>query len=294
MSVLVNTIQAQNVGIGTTNPTSALHIVSTDDTALFATTTSNTPLTPAIHGYSNNVTNNQIGILGTYNGSGFGAGLVGIGYNGTVPPASKDIGVYASQHTGAGRALYVDGKMQLIDGTQAKGLILTSDETGTATWQKPAAAQHAFGARYYGGGTNLLDVPKSTTLNIAFDAEDYDMGNDFVNGIFTAPDSGLYHFDANIVWSLSSSTTSYYIESYLSITDASNPFGSIRGMTSQSFDALGQTGDFTQNISTDVYLNAGNTIRVLVYQSSSVTQRILGHVGFFATPYSRFSGHKLF
>ena len=103
---------AQNTGIGTTTPTNTLHVFSEFDTAIYAVTTATTPLTPAIYGYSNSVTNNQIGLLGTYNGSGFGAAVAGVGYNGVMPPASKDIGVYASQHTGAGRALLIDGIMQ--------------------------------------------------------------------------------------------------------------------------------------------------------------------------------------
>jgi hypothetical protein len=287
-----SSLYAQNVGIGTTNPTNALHIVSSDDTALFATTTSSTPLTPAIHGYSNSVTSNQIGILGTYNGSGFGAAVVGLGYLGVAPPSSKDIGVYASQHTAVGRALYVDGITQLVDGNQANGLILTSDATGKATWQKPAAGQHAFAVKY---SPSTLTVTNSGT-GIPFDVEEYDLGNDIAGGVFTAPDTGLYHFDGTVVWSLSSSSSNYFVESYFYITDPTVPiFGNrVPSITIDNQPAV-FGGTFTQHFSTDVHLDAGNTVQIYVNHNSSVNERIIGNQGFFGgNYYSRFTGHKLF
>ena len=110
-----------NVGIGTTNPVAKLEVQAYTDTAFYAK--------------SNWATMKQIGVLGTYNQLGYGAGVLGIGYLGTMPPNGVDIGVYGSAHASSSIAVWSNGKLRVTDGTQGIGKILTSDATGIASWQ---------------------------------------------------------------------------------------------------------------------------------------------------------------
>ncbi|MBL7766826.1 MAG: tail fiber domain-containing protein [Chitinophagaceae bacterium] len=108
------------IGIGTITPVAKLNVVSVQDTAFLAQT--------------NSSSNKQIGMMGTYNGtSGYGAGVVGIGYLGIIPPANYDIGVYGSAGTG-GTAVWSQGKLKITDGTEGVGKVLVSDINGTASW----------------------------------------------------------------------------------------------------------------------------------------------------------------
>ena len=102
---------------------------------------------------------NNIGVLGSNGSLGYGVGVAGYGYNPITYVTANgnnatDVGVYASsdqirvwaytnstllgllflaQNIGGGIAL------QIIDGTQAPGRVLTSDANGNATWQDPAS-----------------------------------------------------------------------------------------------------------------------------------------------------------
>ncbi|MBK7692064.1 MAG: hypothetical protein IPJ31_13470 [Bacteroidetes bacterium] len=112
-----------NVAIGTATGAAKLHVLSTStvDTAIFASA-------------NDASASNQIGVLGTYNTSGFGAGIVGRGFGGSVPPVgAQDIGVYGSS---SGIAVWSNGPLRVTDGTQGTGKILTSDASGNATWQQ--------------------------------------------------------------------------------------------------------------------------------------------------------------
>jgi hypothetical protein len=120
-----NTEQARitgsgDIGIGTTSPQAKLHIISQNlDTAFFATTNDPTSL-------------NQVGVMGAYNTSGYGAGVVGRGFNGTMPPSTRDIGVYGSS---SDVAVWSNGPILISDGTQANGKVLTSDANGKGSWK---------------------------------------------------------------------------------------------------------------------------------------------------------------
>jgi len=107
------------IGINTNNSSAQLEVVSGSDIAIKA--------------YPQNVTNSQIGVLGTYNLSGYGAGIVGVGYGGTVPSTTNvDLGVYGSS---SDIAIWSNGSLKVTDGTQGSGKVLTSDGNGKASWQ---------------------------------------------------------------------------------------------------------------------------------------------------------------
>ncbi len=49
-------------------------------------------------------------------------------------------------------------------------------------------------------------VPANGSSNVIFDVIDYNDGNNFSAGVFTAPSNGFYHFDVTIFWNVPSYT----------------------------------------------------------------------------------------
>ncbi|QLH45845.1 MAG: hypothetical protein HWD58_09590 [Bacteroidota bacterium] len=128
------------VGIGTTSPIAKLHVASpTSDTGLYVRTGSNAV--------------NQIGILGTYNSTvGYGTSIVGKAYNGTNPPASRDIGVYGSS---SDIGVWSQGALKVVDGYQGLNKVLVSiDSFGTARWEHRTVASDWA----YNNGTAVADT----------------------------------------------------------------------------------------------------------------------------------------
>lgn len=144
------------VGIGTTSPIAKLHVASpTSDTGLYVRTGSNAV--------------NQIGILGTYNSTvGYGTSIVGKAYNGTNPPASRDIGVYGSS---SDIGVWSQGALKVVDGYQGLNKVLVSiDSFGTARWEHRTVASDWA----YNNGTAVADTTIDGTAykRLIYDAPD--------------------------------------------------------------------------------------------------------------------------
>jgi hypothetical protein len=155
-----------NFGIGTTSPTSKLHVIGGNVTISHATSSVglaiNTPTgannKSYIDFYVNNVKRsnvfhdatldalviNNVSTNTLINGVG---GNVGIGTN---SPSAK---------------LDVAGTVKIADGTQGAGKVLTSDASGNATWQTAAVSTGSFTNMqvYASAGTNTFTVPAGVT-----------------------------------------------------------------------------------------------------------------------------------
>jgi hypothetical protein len=103
--------------------------------------------------------------------------------------------LYASSP--AGTALYVSGNVKISGGNTnpVNGGILTSDASGNAVWK---ASKVAFQTYNDQGGGNFGTLNYNQHTNLTFLTEEYDYSNNYSNGLFTVPVSGLYHFGAKL------------------------------------------------------------------------------------------------
>ncbi len=177
-------------------------------------------------------------------------GNVGIGL-GTGSPTAK---------------LHVNGDIRITDGNQAAGKVLTSNASGTASWQNAAFSNNErIMIRYTGFELNSL-ISGATTV--------YDNGGinfNFITTQFNISKSGLYHFEGTVSGKgsfLSSSQT--ILGCNLSINGNSwvIPLGTSHF---ESPVAASSTSPiFTVPFRIDIYLNQGD------YLIFKMTQKING------------------
>jgi hypothetical protein len=276
---------AQNVGIGTTAPTAKLHLVGSGGILIYANNSgasgygivgeSNGATAYGVRGLSGNG-------IGVYGESGTGTGVKGYGNNaGSVAvfgSALAGTGVKAFSYTGM--ALEVIGNLKISDGNTnpVNGAVLTSDAVGNAVWKPRRIAFKAFGVH-----ANYSIVPDETSRRVQFGGEAFDPGNDYEllaanatatssSSVFTAPVSGIYHFDvdatlraSNLLQDIEDASMQLFrnrngVETQLAIGTAVRSY--------RYANASEQPDQATFLISTNEALQAGDKIYVVVYQNS--------------------------
>jgi trimeric autotransporter adhesin len=125
------------VGIGTTNPGSVLDVKAgstpNQNLPVFAWSTSNAA---TFEKTANPATANSA-VVGAISG----VSPINIGVTALAKNATQNIAFYGETLNGPNDlAAKLIGKLELLDGTQGAGKILTSDATGRASWQTAAAA----------------------------------------------------------------------------------------------------------------------------------------------------------
>ncbi len=169
-----------------------------------------------VYGKNNTTGVNGYGVFGEHAGTGIGVygkstggtaifgqsngvnavGVSGSSTNGTAVFGTSTTGIAGDfESVSGGTALYTSGPLALRSIGEADGRVLTTDNVGIATWQDlPKIAFMAYTIN------TMYVVPFLTTQNCTFDATDFNVGNAFSTSTdrFTAPKSGIYHFDSRI------------------------------------------------------------------------------------------------
>ena len=163
------------VGIGTTTPISKLQVVGEvtgQDTTIYATTT-------------NASSNKLIAIFGNQPTLGFGAGVVGKGFGGTLPLTLPDVGVYG---TSTNLGVWSAGTLRVSGSNEAVGRTLVCNtSSGNAIWSDAIG----FSASGFNAAINT-----GVTVTIIYPTEDFDDGNGYnpATGEYTVPENGVYSF----------------------------------------------------------------------------------------------------
>jgi hypothetical protein len=118
----------------------------------------------------------------------------------------------------------------------------------------------------YGAGNQTIS--NITVTTVIFDTEIEDSLGEYSTstGIFTAKDAGVYNVGATIIWLNTNAEKAYYTYLYSSAWAKPMYF----------MDYPGEKAVFTQTISANVKLAAGQTIYIRVYQDSGGDETLLG------------------
>jgi len=191
-----------------------------------------------------------------------GSGNVGIGVSN---PAAK---------------LHVDGSFRMADGSQGAGKVMTSDANGTATWTSLPAGSNNTGFSEYSSNSQSIPSGVSTQVNWT---ENYDDAGAFTGDAFTAPSGGVYHFDANLMGSVSNTASPNYFHE-ITLKKNGNSVLTTYGSGLQN----AQT-QLSFQLSADLKLNAGDVITVWVRQFSTFNMVLLP-----SYEYCLFTGHRVY
>jgi C1q domain len=245
-----------NVGIGTPTPTAKLDVVrgtAPDGTAIFRGTTHVS--------HFNYATNEDTYIRGGKNGSNvyindvIGLGNVGIGTSSPLEKLHLALGTMRINTLGG------SGNIQMY-----------ANDQGTIIGQIPIA----FSVK---NTNSLIALANATVTTFPFSTETYDVGGFFDNSTyeFIPPTNGIYHFDCSVTFGNVNSTFSTSIYDLSILVD---------GATSADSQQDIKVGGYkTLNLSQDIKLNAGQKVKITVYQNSGNSINLIGNVN------SYFNGH---
>lgn len=202
-SIFINVMaNAQNVGIGETNPTESKLQVKTTDSAAFLIQNTGTAIgtKTALFYKTESFYSGSIATVKTATQS-YRLGMYTFG--GSLASSLKErLSILDNGNVGIGTIipnakLEVAGSFKLVNGTQGADRVLTSDAAGNATWvaQAPAAFNNIERFQYEIRGFSSNPIAFSTGYNYGTSTTTYTAGES--NFKINISKSGLYHFDVN-------------------------------------------------------------------------------------------------
>lgn len=253
-----------NVGIGTTTPASLLHLSRFGSEVLRLENASPLLANTMVEMYFKNGTQftGAIKTIGTDAQSArlalftsTGAGNSSLLERFTISDAGN-VGIGTNNPT---TKLDLIGKLRMADGTQANGLVLTSDANGLASWK--AIPQVLVQVRlstmsmpnantwYPIGGAAMINNPASWNS---------------LQQTFTAPIEGYYHVQTNNIYCDDASVAvtynfGYQFRLYVNNTSQQGPFGFGTAATKLDFPYLIKS---PYAVNTIIYLNAGDQLQL--------------------------------
>lgn len=243
--LLVTTVtHSQNVGISTNAPLEKLHIDS-GNIKIGRTVLGSGQVNLLKFGDGNFVmigeseADDQMSLTASYflfrSNGGFG-GRVGINVSSGVPAAQ----------------LEVIGGVKITDGTQGSGKIFVSDGVGLGSWKGAVG----FSAHLFGN----VAIPGGGVVNFICSAIDHDPGANYNSstGQFTAPETGIYHFDISAVVSTGAAGQTIRARIFKN------------GVSIKESSMVSSAGGVSGNLSmvADIYLNVSDVVEVRIINAS--------------------------
>jgi len=187
---------------------------------------------------------------------------------------------YANDNVGIGTPsafakLEVNGQIKITGGGPATGKVLISDANGLASWGEDNPKKGFSAYSNYG----LLSVNSATETPLLFDNVDFNDGNYYnsTTGSFDVLSEGMYHFEARVIWNPFSVSG-----------DAVLAFR-VNGVIAQQVRVTVSTGALPQHLSANFKLYAGDSVDVIVSQTSGAPQDLS-----LTQPENAFTGYKVY
>ncbi len=158
--------------------------------------------------------------------------------------------------------LEVNGQVKITGGGPGAGKVLISDATGLASWGEDNP-KVGFSAYNQNGATPIADA---TPTVMQFDNITFNDGNYYnpSTSVFSILTDGMYHFDVKLVWDAFSANG----EAILAI----RVNGIITEQVRQQVNAA--SGAATQLLNVNLHLYAGDTVDVVLQQTSGAAQSV--------------------
>lgn len=241
-----------------------------------------------VHGVADNA-----GAIGVRGESNSGTGMLAYSTSGTGLITSSISGDALNANSTSGYALTTSGKVKIAGGNTnpGAGKVLTSDAQGNATWQTLSTTPKvAFMAN---GPTVSLVMPSGQATQMKMENEVFDISNSYdpSTDIFTAPVSGLYHFDA-VTFAFISSNLENIINAELQIIVKHNGVETIVASSASIQESSSATSAVDFSLGADVLVAAGDQVFVRIYQFNYGD--IAAGYGMWSTADHYFSGHLVF